>query len=88
MKLKTYQHYPTLKTILLVENLLKKHEGDLLSKARIDRLLGGKVNRSTLNLILDYLEQSGKILQGKKGILWVYTPRHVLDKLIKDGEIC
>src|SRR3989344_6866454 len=59
-----------------VEKLLKDHEGDLLSKAQIDRLLGGRVNRSTLNRILDYLEESNKIIQhSTKGVMWVYAPK-------------
>jgi len=87
MKLKTYQHFPTLKTILLVETTLKKHKGDLMSKAQIDRLLGGRINRSTLNIILDYLEDSGKILQGNEGILWTFMGKEKLNKLLKKGLI-
>ncbi|HLC85237.1 MAG TPA: hypothetical protein VJH22_05585 [Candidatus Nanoarchaeia archaeon] len=59
-----------------VEKLLKEHEGDLLSKAQINRLLGGRVNRMTLNLILDYLEESNKIIQRPtKGIMWAYAEK-------------
>jgi len=87
-QLQTYQHFPTLKTILVVEKLLKDHEGDLLSKAQIDRLLGGRVNRMTLNLILDYLEESNKIIQHPtKGIMWVYAEKSKIDKLLKNARI-
>ena len=65
-------HYPRLDTILNVENLLRKSE-EPLSKNEIDRRLEKKIMRATLNVILDYLEQSGKIAQLKEGILWIYT---------------
>lgn len=64
-------HYPRLDTILNVENLLKKSE-EPLSKNEIDRRLEKKIMRATLNVILDYLEQSGKIAKLKEGILWIY----------------
>lgn len=83
-QLKHYQHYPTLKTILIVEQLLKKN-GDFLSKAQIDRLLEGRINRSTLNIVLDYLEASGKIIQSNKGIEWTYCESKQLNQLIKDA---
>ena len=67
---------------------LKEHEGDLLSKAQIDRLLKGRVNHSTLNRILDYLEASNKIIQHPtKGIMWVYAEKSKIDCMLKDGLI-
>lgn len=64
-------HYPRLDTILKVEKLLKKaHEP--LSKNEIDRRLETKIMRPTLNLILSYLQESGKITHPKEGIIWIY----------------
>ena len=34
---------------------------------------------------LKYLEDGGKILDGRKGILWIYNPSPKLDKAIKEG---
>ena len=65
-------HYPRLDTILKVEEILKLAKGPL-SKNEIDRRLKAKIMRPTLNLILEYLEQSGKILPAKEGIVWVYS---------------
>lgn len=72
-------HYPRLDTILNVENVIKKAEGPL-SKNEIDRRLTKKVMRATLNLILKYLEESGKIAVLKEGIIWIYK-EDVSDKL-------
>lgn len=65
-------HYPRLDTILNVETLIKKAKNPL-SKNEIDRRLSKKIIRPTLNLILSYLEESGKITQLKEGIIWIYS---------------
>jgi len=39
----------------------------------------------TLNVILEYLEQSGKIIDGRKGILWIHNNSKKLDKAIKES---
>ena len=77
-------HYPTLKTVLMVEEILANAE-TALSREEIKRRLGGKVMHQTLNVILTYLEHSGKILIGKKGILWVYNPSKKLQMAIGKG---
>ena len=64
-------HYPRLDTILNVEKLIKNASGPL-SKNEIDRKLPKKIMRSTLNVILQYLEKSGKIAILKEGIVWIY----------------
>ncbi|MBL7100662.1 MAG: hypothetical protein ISS23_01770 [Nanoarchaeota archaeon] len=65
-------HYPRLDTVLNVENVIKKAK-DPLSKNEIDRRLPKKVMRTTLNLILEYLEESGKIAILKEGTIWIYN---------------
>jgi len=69
--LKQVLHYPRLDTILNVEDIIKKSD-EPLSKNEIDRRLSKKIMRPTLNLILDYLEKSGKIAILKEGIIWIY----------------
>ena len=64
-------HYPRLDTILRVEKIIKKAK-DPLSKNEIDRRLSKKIMRPTLNIILTYLEESGKIALLKEGIIWIY----------------
>ena len=64
-------HYPRLDTILNVEKLIKEAK-DPLSKNEIDRRLKKQIMRPTLNTILEYLENSGKIAILKEGIIWIY----------------
>jgi len=64
-------HYPRLDTVLKVEAIIKKAKAPL-SKNGIDRMLDRQIMRPTLNLILAYLEESGKIAVLKEGIVWVY----------------
>jgi hypothetical protein len=65
-------HYPRLDTILNVEKVIKKAK-DPLSKNELDRRLEKKIMRTTLNVILNYLEESGKIALLKEGIIWIYS---------------
>ena len=65
-------HYPRLDTILKVEKILKTARGPV-SKNEIDRRLDTQIMRPTLNIILEYLEQSGKIAILKEGIIWIYS---------------
>ena len=64
-------HYPRLDTVLNVEEVIRKGRNPL-SKNEIDRKLNKKIMRSTLNVILEYLEDSGKIAVLKEGIIWIY----------------
>ena len=75
---------PTLGTILMVEDTLKK-AGELLTLAEIKRKLPKKVMHQTLIQILDYLQISGKILIGTKGILWIFAEKKELNRLIQQG---
>ncbi len=76
-------HSPTLNTILMVEETLK--DGNLMTLAELKMKLPKKVMHQTLLQILDYLQLSGKIIIGTKGILWVYAERKELSELIKRG---
>ena len=77
-------HSPTLNTVFMVEGTLKE-AGELITLADLKRKLPRKVMHNTLIQILDYLQISGKILIGTKGILWVFTERKELNKLINRG---
>ena len=77
-------HYPNLKTVLMVEETLK-NANTLLTREELKSKLPTKVMHQTLNIILRYLEDSGKILDGRKGILWIYNPSPKLDKAISEG---
>jgi len=77
-------HYPNLKTVLMVEDVLK-NANQLMTREELKEKLPTKIMHQTLNVILKYLEDGGKILDGRKGILWIYNPSPKLDKAIKEG---
>ncbi|MBU2638172.1 MAG: hypothetical protein KJ955_04315 [Nanoarchaeota archaeon] len=77
-------HSPTLKTIVMVENSLKK-AGQLVSVAELKRMLPRKVMHQTVLEILDYLQASGKIMIGTKGILWIFEERKKLESMANKG---
>lgn len=77
-------HSPTLNTVLMVEDVLKD-AGQVMALAELKRKLPKKIMHQTLITILDYLQISGKIIIGTKGVLWIYTEKKELDELIKRG---
>ena len=78
-------HYPTLRTVLMIEEFLSERRSDLFSKAAIIRGLNGKINNNSLKIILDYLESANKIIQGTKGIQWIASEGSKAKKLRKDA---
>ena len=78
------EHSPTLNTVLMVEETLKR-AGEVMFVATLKKSLPRKVMHSTLISILNYLQRSGKIVIGTKGVLWVFTEREELSKLINKG---
>jgi hypothetical protein len=77
-------HYPNLKTVLTVEDVLKK-ANQIMTREELKAKLPTKIMHQTLNVIIKYLEDSGKIIDGRKGILWIYNPSPKLEKAIKEG---
>ncbi len=78
------RHSPNLNTVLMVEDILRDN-GELITLAELKRRVPRKVMHQTLVQILDYLQISGKIIIGTKGILWIFSERKELDQLIKRG---
>jgi len=77
-------HSPNLNTVLMVEEILKE-ANEIITIAELKRRLPKKVMHQTLLQILDYLQLSGKIIMGTKGILWIFTERKEIEELIKKG---
>ena len=77
-------HYPSLKTVLMVEKVLK--ESDLaISRAELKRRLPKEIMHQTLNLILEFLEERGMIVDTHKGIVWIYNPSPKIRTAIERG---
>ena len=77
-------HSPTLNTVLMVEKALQE-AGELLKVAELKRRLPRQVMHNTLLQVLDYLQASGKIVIGTKGVVWVYKPSIELERLKMGG---
>ena len=77
-------HSPTLNTVMMIEETLKNY-GNVISVAELKRKIPKKVMHQTIIQVLDYLQMSGKIIIGTKGVLWIFTERKELDALIKKG---
>lgn len=76
-------HYPQLDTILMVEKAIQ--EMDYPKKTELWKSLPKKVMYQTFCLIIDYLEQSGKIIIDKDGrIVWTWNPE-MIKKIISSG---
>ncbi len=78
-------HYPSLRTMLMVERTLRGAD-TMIDREELKRRLPSKVMHQTLNLILKYLEEKGMIIDSHKGILWVYNPSPKLRKAIENAR--
>ena len=85
MKLKMY-HSPTLESMIMVERSIQKYS-QKYGKYQLWTRLPKKMMYQTFQVILDYLEKSGKIIIDKEGIIiWVYNPERI-KKLIRENLI-
>ncbi|MBN1793191.1 hypothetical protein JW826_05915 [Candidatus Woesearchaeota archaeon] len=69
----------------MVEETLRD-AGEAISVAELKRKLPKKVMHQTLLVILDYLQDSSKILISSKGIVWTYATREELNALLAKGR--
>ncbi|MBI4016885.1 MAG: hypothetical protein HY363_04290 [Candidatus Aenigmarchaeota archaeon] len=77
-------HYPNLKTVLQVEKVLQEAD-TVISKNELKRRLPVQIMHQTLQVILEYLEESGKIMIGEKGITWIAQDSPRLKTLLEKG---
>ena len=78
-------HWPTLNTVIMVEETLKNMDESVISVAELKRKLPRQVNHTTLMVILEYLERSNKIAVTMKGITWIYNENPNLKRAIMQG---
>ena len=77
-------HYPNLKTVLEVEEIIRNAELPL-TRYKILKKLKNKIMKQTLNVVIDYLDNKGIIYDSKKGIIWTYQSKEKLENRIKAG---
>jgi hypothetical protein len=83
---KTILHSPTLESVLMVEKTIQQYSQEC-GKYQMWKKLPKKMMYQTFQVILSYLEDSGKILiDGEGCVIWVYNPERI-KKLIKDGLV-
>lgn len=86
MKKQLILHSPTLESVINVEKAIQKHSQEY-GKYQLWKRLPKKMMYQTFQVILDYLEESGKILIDKSGtVIWIYNPQRI-KKLISEGLI-
>ena len=78
-------HWPTLNTVIMVEDALKNMDESVISIAELKRKLPRQVNHITLMVILEYLERSNKIAVSLKGITWIENNNPNLKRAIMQG---
>jgi hypothetical protein len=82
----TLMHSPTLESVIMVEKAAQKYSQEC-GKYQLWKKLPKKMMYQTFQTILNYLEESGKILVDKDGcIIWVYNPE-MIKRLIKEDLI-
>ncbi len=79
------KHSPTLNTVLMVEDVLKKMNESVITIAELKRRLPKQVNHNTLMVILDYLEKSNKIFVSLRGITWIHNTNINMRQAIARG---
>ena len=80
----TLLHSPTLESVLMVERTIRKYSQQC-GKYQLWQKLPKKMMYQTFQVILSYLEESGKIMIDRDGcILWTYNPQRI-KKLMREG---
>ena len=82
----TILHSPTLESVIMVERTIQKYSQEC-GKYQLWKKLPKKMMYQTFQVILNYLQASGKILIDKDGcIIWTYDPEGI-KKLIKENLV-
>ncbi len=78
-------HSPTLESVFMVEKTIRKYSQEC-GKYQLWKKLPKKMMYQTFQVILNYLEESGKILLDKDDcIVWIFNPERI--KQIRRGDL-
>jgi hypothetical protein len=66
-------HYPRLDTVITVEETLKNMNKHPIKK-ELWQSLPKKIQYQTFSLIIDYLKKSGKIIEDRRKLIWIFNP--------------
>jgi hypothetical protein len=77
-------HSPTLETVIMVEKTIRKYSQEC-GKYQLWKKLPKKMMYQTFLVVLDYLNQSGKIMIDADGcVIWIWNPERIR-RLEKEG---
>ncbi len=77
MEKTTILHSPTLESVIMVEKTIQKYSQEC-GKYQLWKKLPRKMMYQTFQVILKYLENSGKIIIDKDGcVIWTYNPKRI-----------
>lgn len=79
-------HYPSLKTVMMVEEAIEKR-GEFKNKRQLWLSLSKQIMYQTLLTILDYLQASHKIIidQEDGSVIWIWNPK-LVDRVLRSGS--
>ena len=77
--------WPNLNTVLMVEDFLRGNRAEPILVKDLRVGLPKQVMASTLDVILEYLWRSGKIIYGPKGVQWIFVQPEHLTKMMEDS---
>lgn len=69
----------------MVEDTIRKAKG-VISIAELKRRLPRQVNHNTLKVILNYLQESGKIEFTLDGAVWIFMPKEDIAAILSKGR--
>jgi hypothetical protein len=82
--MKIVLHSPTLDSVRMVEKTIQKHSQEF-GKYQLWKRLPKKMMYQTFLIIINYLEESGKIMIDSDGIvIWTYNPKSI-QKILRSG---
>jgi len=77
MEQKYLTHNPTLESVLMVEDAARRYSQEY-GKYQLWKKLPRKMMYQTYQTILDYLQDSGKLMVDDDGmVIWTYNPKRI-----------
>ena len=73
LECKKILHYPRLDTVIMVEEAIKKHDGEY-TRTELWNKLDKKMMYQTFKIIMDYLIKSQKVIIKRNKVMWIFNP--------------
>ena len=83
LECKKILHYPRLDSVIMVEDTIKKYNGEF-TRTELWKRLNKKMMYQTFKIILDYLIDSKKIIMKDDKVVWIFNPI-LLEKLLQNS---